>query len=192
MRPARMLLAVPLLLACSTFANAQTAPGCGPAKTTFDVHTAKHAPAAPALPPGKALVYFLQDDLKYNATPRPTTRFGIDGAWVGATHANSYFYALVDPGEHHLCASWEKTSLTPGRYLRSAAVGGYYGPKRSTAATGFTAEAGKTYYFRARNILKKEDDKIVSPPEVLLSSLDPDEAQAVMSSFSFSSSHQKK
>jgi hypothetical protein len=49
---------------------------------------------------GKAIVYFLQDDLKYGARPRPTTRFAIDGNWFRATHANSFFYVSVDPGDH--------------------------------------------------------------------------------------------
>lgn len=182
MRPTRLLLAVPLFLIFPTLLVAQTGPGCGPANAKFDISTAKQLPAAPAVQPGKALVYFLQDDLKYDWSPRPTTRFAIDGAWVGATHANSYFYVFIDPGEHHVCANWQ--SDTTGL--------AWIGPKRSTAAAGFTAEAGKIYYLRARDIARVDDNRIVSEPEVELSAVDPDEAQVLMSSFSFSSSHRKK
>ena len=40
---------------------------------------------------GKALIYFLQDDPNFLSRPRPTTRFGLDGNWIGATQSNSYF-----------------------------------------------------------------------------------------------------
>jgi hypothetical protein len=35
---------------------------------------------------GKALVYFIEDDSTFNSSPKPTTRAGIDGNWVGVTH----------------------------------------------------------------------------------------------------------
>lgn len=111
MIPARSTLILLFLLACPTFATAQTGSSCGPANVKFDIATTKELPLAPTPQPGKALVYFLQDDLKYNWAPRPTTRFGIDGAWVGATHGNSYFYVFVDAGEHHLCANWQSDRL---------------------------------------------------------------------------------
>lgn len=163
--------------------RAQEGPGCGPDNIKFDVSTKKVQGAATAPDAGKALVYFLQDDVRYGARPRPTTRFGVDGTWVGATHANSYFYVFVDPGEHHLCANWQSdvTGLS------------YVGPKRSTAATHFTAEAGKSYYFRARDIVYAIPGRgLASEPEVLLSQMDSDEAQVIINSFSLSSSRQKK
>ncbi|MGH9687942.1 MAG: DUF2846 domain-containing protein [Candidatus Acidiferrales bacterium] len=171
-----------ILIAAVGLAYAQSVPGCGPANVRFDVKTTRASQPAATAAPGKALVYFLQDDLKYKATPRPTTRFGIDGTWVGATHANSYFYVFVDPGEHHLCANWQ-SDTTPF----------YFGRKRATAATGFTAEAGETYYFRARDIAHTNGQhSIVSEPELLLFPVESDEAQAIMNSFAFSSFHEKK
>lgn len=167
---------------CSLQARAQEGPGCGPANVKFDVSTTKSHVPSPASEAGKALVFFLQDDMKYNAGPRPTTRFAIDGTWVGATHANSYFFVSIDPGEHHLCANWQ-SDVIPFRF-------GVH--KRSTAAAHFTAEAGKSYYFRARDIARIDDNEIVSGPEVLLSPLDSDEAQVIMRSFSFSISHPQK
>jgi hypothetical protein len=150
------------------------APGCGPAKVEFDVKTdnKQHPVTQPG--PGKALVYFLQDDARFESKPRPTTRFGLDGAWVGATHSNSYFYVSVDPGEHHVCANWQNF------------VG--FGPVRSTAAMHFTTRAGGVYYLRARDVFRSDH-----PPAVVeLESLDSDEAQLLMSIFSFSTSHPKR
>jgi hypothetical protein len=86
-----------------TFPSSQAVvPGCGDKKIKWDVAAdrSKHPIAAPE--PGKALVYFLQDDTNFQVTPRPTTRFGLNRSWVGATPANAYFYVSVDPGEQHL------------------------------------------------------------------------------------------
>lgn len=182
----RLSLIVPLLAASMLYSPslmAQSGPGCGPANIKFDVSTTKSHRPSPAPETGKALVFFLQDDLKDSAGPRPTTRFAIDGTWVGATHANSYFYAYVDPGEHHVCANWQSFHT----------FGTYFGPKRSTAAAHFTAEAGKSYYFRAQDfVFTDHTGAIKSEPEVLLSPLDSDEAQVIMNSFAFSSFRQKK
>ncbi|HEV2488382.1 MAG TPA: DUF2846 domain-containing protein [Candidatus Acidoferrales bacterium] len=173
-----------ILLSPNSFA--QSGPGCGPANLKFDVKTTNAEQPAPTPQAGKALVYFLQDDLKYDSSPRPTTRFAIDGLWLGATHANSYFYVFVDPGEHHLCANWQSDVI-----LMNFGV-----PKRSTSAASFTAESGKTYYFRAQDIAKshsgENNSSYVSEAEVLLAPLDGDEAQVLMNTFSFSSSHPKK
>lgn len=164
-----------LLFSSFAFAQTQTAsakaPGCGDDNARFDVKTdsAQHLIAQPEL--GKALIYFLQDDSNFNARPRPTTRFGIDGAWVGATHGDSYFYAAVDPGEHHLCASWE-----------SLARNG-----RQSAAIHFQAEAGHSYFFRTK-------DKFIEhrPETIEFEEVDSDEAQLLMSKFALSTSRAKK
>jgi hypothetical protein len=100
----KLLIAL-LFSAFSTLTIAQTFPtsqavvlGCGDKKIKWDVTTGrcKHPIATPE--PGKALVYFLQDDTNFLFTPRPTTRFGLNGSWVGAPQANAYFYVSVDPG----------------------------------------------------------------------------------------------
>ncbi len=158
---------------------AQSGPGCGQSNIKFDVKTEKAPKDAPSHEPGKALVFFLQDDMNFNSRPRPTARFGIDGTWVGATHSNSYFFTYVDPGEHHICASWE-----PMAKLSFPAM-------RTTAAIQLIAEAGKAYYFRARDVTKSKGD-VISEEEVVLHLLDSDEAQVLMNTFSFSSSNPKK
>ena len=63
-----------------------------------------------------------------------TVRFGMDGAWVGANSGNSYFALTVEPGVHHLCASWQ------------SALGN---TKKDVDVTSFTAEPGHVYYFAA-------------------------------------------
>lgn len=182
----RFASAVLLLVFSTVFAfqaRAQAGPGCGPSSVEFDVKTTREHPA-PVPQAGEALVFFIQDDFSFQGGPRPTTRFGIDGDWVGATHANSYFYVPVRPGEHNVCASWEPLA-TIGLSI--------FQPHRSEAAAHFTAQAGHDYYFRAKDILiRGAQNALLSGPEVKLESVDSDEAQVLMNSFSFSSSHPKK
>jgi hypothetical protein len=78
----------------------------------------------PILENGKALIYVVQTD-------SATTRVGADGKWIGAARRASYFFASIDPVEHHLCAIgriglWSHISL---RALK--------------------AKPGETYYFVA-------------------------------------------
>ena len=174
----RTILAI-LLVAASACAQ-----GAPPAKATaavgvcstlpntiFEVKTenGEHA-AQPAA--GKALVYFLQDDTRYLERPRPTTRLAVDGAWVGATHSDSYFYVSVEPGEHHLCANWQ---------------GGGLQPVVAVAAAHFTAVAGHSYYFRAQNSSVKDGGKTIEFARV-----DSDEGQLLVNRYAFSSSSVKK
>jgi len=179
----KTLLAV-LLLTFATGAFAQSsptptavAPGCGTADTKFDVSTSnsQHPMAKPD--PGKALIYFLQDDTYFDARPRPTTRFAIDGTWIGATHGNSYFYLSIDPGEHHLCANWQS-------YLGPTGLG----TGLDTAAARFRAEAGGIYFFSARN----HGTLHTGAAGVELLPTDGDEAQLLMSRFALASSRPKK
>lgn len=122
----------------------------------------------------KAVVYFVEDDSEFGTVPKPTTRIGLDGAWVGATHGNSYFYVPVDPGEHHLCASWQ------------TAVVVFQG--HQTAAAHFTAEPGGVYYFEVRNTWARD----VGTARIRLKLLDSDEGQLLAGKYSFSTFHEKK
>jgi len=169
-----------LAIALPSVGRAQTpggtsVPGCGAANVEFNVKTNNKQRPAVQPEPGKAHVYFLQDDADFLSRPRPTTRFGIDGAWAGATHSNSYLYVTVDPGEHHLCASWQ------------GFVG--LGPQRREAALHFTAEAGNNYYFRAKNIFNNQNKL---PAAILLKPLDSDEGELLIGQFSFSTSTPKE
>ena len=110
-----VLLLTISLLTSSVFAqdkptDGAAAPGCGEPKMKFEVKTEKSQhPAQTDV--GKAMVYFIENDSQFDSFPSPTTRMGIDGEWVGATHGNSYFSVSVDPGEHHLCASWQSSVI---------------------------------------------------------------------------------
>lgn len=156
------------------------APGCGAEHIKFDVKTdrSKHPFLKPE--PGKALVYFLQDDSYFQSWPRPTTRFGLDGNWVGATQSNSYFYASVDPGEHHLCAGWQSF------------VG--FNVAQKSAAAHFTAEAGGVYFFvvNDRADADGQHGERLRPAGMKLTTLDSDEGQLLMSKFGFSTSRVRK
>ena len=137
----------------------------------FEVKTENGEHAAQPVA-GNALVYFMQDDTKYFEHPRPTTRLAVDGAWVGATHSDSYFYVSVEPGEHHLCANWQ---------------GGGLQPVVAVAAAHFTAKAGHSYYFRAQNSSVKDGEKTIEFARV-----DSDEGQLLVNRYAFSSSSVKK
>jgi hypothetical protein len=169
-------LVVLLLLATAfsqTKSNSVNAPGCGAENIKFSVRTDKsqHPAAQPAK--DKSVVYFLEDDSSFESRPLPITRLGVDGAWVGANHGNSYFYVSVDPGEHHLCASWQSW------------VG--FGMRETGAAAHFTAEPGQTYYFRVRNTWLREH----GVTHVELTPVDSDEGQLLASRYAFSSPQQK-
>ncbi len=119
-------------------AIAQTTPAvveraCGPEKTQFVVKRAQSLHPLREPEAGKARVYFVQDLGVTNCVDCVTIRMGVDGRWVGANERNSYFSVSVEPGDHHLCA------VPQPSYLH-ALVG----------LVHFTAEAGKTYYFRVR------------------------------------------
>lgn len=155
-----------LFLSASLIAQDQSAPAvvaraCGPEGTDFKVKLdeSKHALAPPE--PGKARIYFIQDIGDVSCIGACVkTKIGIDGAWVGVVQRNSYFSVSVDPGEHHLCA-------TPGRM---------------TALAHLTAEAGKTYYFRARDIGSTTQNLFDFVP------IDNDEAEYLVALFPLSAS----
>ena len=169
---------VAVLFICSAWAQDKptgvaVAPGCGPMDAKFDVKTDKTQHPITAAESGKAVVYFVEDDSHFQSTPKPTTRIGVDGSWVGANHGNSYFYLSVEPGEHHLCASWQSW------------VG--IGSRNQAAAAHFTAVAGGVYYFTVKNSWLRES--MIMGIELL--PLDSDQGQLLASKFSFSASHAK-
>jgi hypothetical protein len=109
---------------------------CGADKVKFDVDSKKDAPAPSGPAEGKAQIIFIETLNRPSTAlavfggphvPDYVTRFGMDGAWVGAAKANSYFAVDVAPGEHHLCTSVK-------------------GSKDLIGMDSLTTEAGKTYY----------------------------------------------
>jgi len=166
----KTLLAI-LLFASPLFAQdqaaaARAAAGCGPNEVKFIVKTDKtqHPMAQPEA--GKAIVYVFGGeaiDLGGLVIGKDgvTTRWGIDGSWVGAGYRDSYLFFYVDPGDHRLCA---------GRQAYS----------KPSAALSFTAEAGKTYYFRTRSPHSRAEGHIDGRPETKLESVDPAEGQLLL------------
>jgi hypothetical protein len=149
------------------------APGCGADGQKFSVSTGGAKPdAQPAA--GKALVYFVEDDTEFASVPKPTTRVGVDGTWLGATHGNSYLFLTLDPGEHHLCSSWQTAVVL--------------GNGHPSAAAHFTAAAGGVYYFEMRNRWWRD----VGHAETSLRPLDSDEGQLLISKYDYSASKPKK
>ena len=151
-------------------ADALTAAGCGANDVHFNVKTDKkqHPTAQPEA--GKALVYVIGDSsLDHVAlhVGTPPTRFGVDGTWVGANGYRSYFFFPVDPGEHRLCTNMQS------KLQRQV--------KSTTAAMSFTAEAGKSYYFKTRTPVAP-----VAGEEIKLVPVDPAEAQVLLAAAAFS------
>ena len=125
---------------CTTLPDA-----CGDDKTQIDVKTQKNQPVPSAPEEGKAQIIFIEamdKNLACWSCGTPSSRFGIDGAWVGATKGDSYFTVTVSPGEHHLCADWQSAF---GRL------------KKMVGMADFVAEAGKTYYFEAKVRIKAHE-----------------------------------
>jgi hypothetical protein len=172
---------IALLFASPAFAQDSTvnplaAAGCGANEIHFDVKTdnKQHRTAQPDA--GKALVYVIGaawSDYAAVHVGTPPTRFGIDGTWVGANGYRSYFFFPVEPGDHRLCTGVQSKF---GWVVKS-----------SMAATSFTAEPGKTYYFRTKTPKWQEASEARK-----LVPVDPAEAQLLIASTAFSTSRLKK
>lgn len=165
--------------ACAQTATAQDQSpesACGPANAHFVTQTMeKHDLTEPV--GGKSQVYVIEVfDKVVGELGRPTLRVGVDGAWVGANKGNSYLSFSIDPGEHHLCANWQSRL----KHLSSEA-----------AFAGFTAEPGKTYYFRAR-ITERGSAGAASSFSLDLDPVNIDEGKYLVASSAYSQSHTKR
>ena len=152
---------------------------CGPADTQFTIKTTDGLQSLRQPEPGKALVYVIEDQ-KMSYVRSVTSRVGLDGAWVGANRGNSYLFFSVDPGEHHLCADWVSDFVAGGRVVALAPL---------------TAEAGKTYYFRARTIAGASSlgEKLrENGASIDLDPVNSDEGKLLVASSALSVSHPKK
>src|SRR5262249_12390331 len=148
--------------------------GCGANEIHFDVKTDKKQHPTGQPDAGKALVYVIGaafSDYAAVHVGTPPTRFGIDGTWVGANGYRSYFFFPVEPGDHRLCTNAQS------KFERVV--------KGSWAATSFTAEAGKSYYFRTKTP-KGQLSRVKLVP------VDPAEAQVLIAATWFSTSRLKK
>jgi hypothetical protein len=173
----KTLLAV-MLLFCVSFAQDEAAiakakAACGPDDTKFEVKNS-NAIQPPASPEnGKALVYVISLATQAESCSRcgSTARVGIDGAWAGAVHGNSYLTLNVSSGEHHLCTNLQSRFAAVNRYV---------------ALANFNAEAGKVYYFRMRGIATQTEAFLDLDP------VNTDQGQYLVATSKMSESHPKK
>jgi hypothetical protein len=167
----KTVLAV-LLLASVAFSQDQAAgaaTGCGPSGTKFDVQIDKKQHLTLPAEADKAIIYIFQDakrDSNVRNIGSTTTRVGLDGTWVGANHGKSYFFVLVNPGDHHLCVAEQAMLKT------SSKIG---------TGLSLTAEAGKVYYFRTEVQEKSEAGRGVQ-----LEAIDSAEGQLLIANSSLS------
>jgi Protein of unknown function (DUF2846) len=160
-----------LLLAASAFAQTpptMTMAACGPQKVSFSVKLDESPHTSTQPEPGKALVYFFHDAGTNLTVGYPTAKVGLDGAWVGANHGNSYFYVSVEPGEHHVCATLQSSLVAPRLELAH-----------------FTAEAGKVYYYRTRLVVSRGMELLELDP------IDSDQGKYLTDFFPVAVSHPK-
>ncbi len=137
-----ILLCAILVPALQAWAKTILPDACGDDKVKFDVTTQKNQPAPAPPAAGKAQIIFIEAlDKTWGCWQcgTPSTRYGMDGTWVGANQGNSYFAIDVAPGEHHLCVGWQ------------SAFGHL---KQMVGLASFTAEAGKVYYFEAKTAIQ--------------------------------------
>lgn len=151
---------------------------CSRVPIGFEVKTDTTQHPTPKPDAGKALAYIIEDQREDRrpciAGCSDPTGIAMDSAWIGANRGSSYFFFPVDPGMHHLCATWKK---------------GGSRPQDRTSLLSFAAEAGATYYFRGKVI-------DLAPPTSFYSlDLEPvnaDEGQLLVAVSPLSVSHEKK
>jgi hypothetical protein len=161
-----------MLFAASAIAQvapAASTAACGRENVSFKVKLdgSPHTLAQPD--PGKALVYFFHDSGTSNTVGYPTVKLAMDGAWVGANHANSYFSVSVEPGEHHVCVTLQSSLVAPRVELAH-----------------FTAEAEKVYYYRTQLVTSRSVELLE------LDAIDSDQGKYLIATVPLSVSSPKK
>ncbi len=123
---------------------------CGKDEIKFDVKVMMPTdgqPAPPIDPPqaGKAQIVFIETlNSEGWHLSTPTTRFGVDGEWVGANKGDSHFAISVTPGEHNVCVNWQSDSSDE---------------RNKVGMDTFTAEAGKIYYYEVKVVRLANEGK---------------------------------
>jgi hypothetical protein len=168
------IVLIVLLFAASALAQSPfgTFPAaCGTENASFKVKLDYnwHAPVQPE--PGKARVYFIHEAGTSVAHPiaYPTLKLGMDGAWVGANHGDSWFAVSVEPGEHHMCVTLQSSFVNQRMELAH-----------------LQAEAGKAYYYRTRLVMSGTVELLEFDP------IDSDQGNYLIASFPLSVSTAKK
>jgi hypothetical protein len=140
MKPKPVFLLLGALLIPAVPALATVLPeSCGKDEIKFEVKiaAAPEGQASPDIPPpeaGKAQIVFIEAVERYGLfLTVPSTRFAVDGQWVGANRGDSHFAIDVMPGEHNVCVNWQSDSSDESKKV---------------GMDKFTAEAGKVYYYQ--------------------------------------------
>lgn len=151
-----------------------SAGGCGPANVNFEVSSPNDGAPPPVVQNGKGLVYVIQvmENPSWD-NDAAITRVGMDGAWKGANHGNTYFYFSVNPGPHDLCVDWQSSELTRSKLVSAMSLG---------------AVAGATYYVEVRT----HDETKYDAGYVKIKLLDVPEARLLLGSSSRVTSTPKK
>ena len=173
-------LLVVLLFAGPVWAQEQAADalataGCGPNKVEFEVKKDKKQHPTGQAEPGKALVYVFGDetrDADVSYISGPIVRLGVDGAWIGATQYQSYFFFPVCTGGHRICAGWQS------KIAKIAKV---------RIAASFSAQAGEVYYFRVVSERRQKRE-----PAIKIEPLDGAEGSLLIASSALSTSRAKR
>lgn len=165
-----VLLLCPLLCLIAAPGRAQDRPrdganpsaACGKDGVSYKVRYDNDLHSVADARPDAAEVVFIHDAGTAFAHPLayPTTKVAIDGAWVGANRGNSYFAVEITPGEHHVCSVLQ-TSLLSAR----------------TELAHFTAEPGKTYFYRTRLVMSRDVELLELEP------IDSDQGRYLVASF---------
>lgn len=164
------ILAV-ILFSCAAMAQNDGAidkakSACGPGRVHFDLEATDYTESIIQSASGKALVYVI-------AEGQITARIGLNGAWVGAVEGDSHMFFPVDPGEHHVCASWQSIFSKENNVV---------------ALSSFTAEAGKVYYFRVRATIQGK----YAPNLLDMEPINSDQGSYMVLKSKISESHAKK
>lgn len=134
---------------------------CGPRNTNFTVSVDESTHPTPTPENGKAMIYVVHETAG-------TTRVGLDGKWLGALKDQAYFFAPIEPGEHHFCAIGHQGFYTGHIVLHE-----------------LQARAGMTYYFVVRFVGGQLSN------EYSASQVDSDEGKYLVASTPFSTSRPK-
>jgi hypothetical protein len=162
---------VVLLLAVAPVLAQNPGSACGSRATDLKVTLDKTPHAVVQPDSGMARIYFIHDAGTAFEHPigYPTVQVGTDGAWSGANHGDSFFWADVAPGEHHICAALQSSVMDSRVELAH-----------------LTAEAGRTYFFRTRLLLSGTVEVLELEP------VDSDQGAYMVSRYPLSSSKPKK
>lgn len=161
------VMAAFVLLSCSCCAFGQdkaaisaAEAACGPSDVGFKVTADDSRHPTPSPESGKAAIYVVQ-------RAGGVMKFGADGKWLGASKNGSYFFAFIDPGEHHLCVT-SHLPLWKGLWLHE-----------------LNAKAGETYYFFVHVVAGGGHNVLT------LTHLDADEGKELVARSKFNASHPK-